>query len=175
MFSYHSGLTNDDHFFRSPFYEWPFIVKPMWYYSGKGYMPEGMVSSISCMGNPAVWWFGAAAMLFVLFKSFTRMGRNDKRYLFIGIGFLSQYVPWIFVHRSTFIYHYFASVPFIILASVLMIDYIRRRNATAYRAVAWSLCGAALLLFIAFYPLMSGLPAPLSYVKYLRWFNWYNY
>ena len=37
------------------------------------------------------------------------------------------------------------------------------------------LLALALVLFVAFYPLESGLPAPESYVKYLRWFKWYNY
>ena len=40
--------------------EWPVIAWPMWYYNGTPYMPDGVISSISCMGNPAVWWFGLA-------------------------------------------------------------------------------------------------------------------
>ena len=37
----------------------------MWYYSGTAYMPAGIISSISCMGNPAVFWFGLATIVFV--------------------------------------------------------------------------------------------------------------
>ena len=33
----------------------------------------------------------------------------------------------------------------------------------------------ALLLFIAFYPLESGLPVARSYAQYLRWFKWVNF
>ncbi|MEA4897703.1 MAG: phospholipid carrier-dependent glycosyltransferase [Christensenellaceae bacterium] len=198
MFSYHSG-PGLEHGFSSRAIEWPLIVKPMWYYSGTAYLAEGMVSSISCMGNPVVWWGGLLALLWVTVKLFAggrdewprpsgrfrllgrlsgRLaagGQIDRRCLFIVVGFLSQYLPWAFVTRSTFIYHYFASVPFIILATVAVFESVRKRSMRAYKITAYVYCGAALFVFIAFFPLLSGLPAPREYVKYLRWFDWHNY
>ena len=38
----------------------------------------------------------------------------------IAVGFLSAYLPWVLVSRLTFIYHYFASVPFIILMVAML-------------------------------------------------------
>ena len=174
IFGYHAGLGGDTHYFRSPWYQWPVIWWPMWYYSGTNYMPEGTISSISCMGNPAVWWFGLVALLFVVWRvcAARRAHRAD---LLVVIGFASQFLPWVIVPRSTFIYHYFASVPFIILASALMLDAIRKRSETAFNVTAGALLGAALILFGAFYPLESGLPCPRSYARHLRWFKWYNY
>ncbi len=182
MFKYHAGLGDDNHSFRSPWYEWPLIVRPMWYYTGNAFMETGWVSSISCMGNPVVWWGGLVSLIFVLVRyvislvrSIKYNERTDRRYLFVLIGFLSQYLPWVLVPRSTFIYHYFASVPFIILATALMFEWVRRKNNLVYRVSIGVYCVGALALFIAFYPLMSGTPIPLSYARYLRWFNWYNY
>ena len=174
IFDYHAGLGGDTHYFRSPWYQWPIIWWPMWYYSGTGYMPEGTISSISCMGNPAVWWFGLAALLFVVGRMCWKR-RAHRTDLLVVIGFASQFLPWVIVPRSTFIYHYFASVPFIILASALLLDAIRRKNETAFNVTAGALLGAALILFGAFYPLESGLPCPKSYARHLRWFKWYNY
>ena len=37
------------------------------------------------------------------------------------------------------------------------------------------LCVAALALFIAFYPLESGMPVSRAYASLLRWFNWINF
>ena len=91
------------------------------------------------------------------------------------IGFASQFLPWVLVPRSTFIYHYFASVPFIILCTALMLDWLRRRSAAGFKAVSIVLLAAALVLFIAFYPLESGMPVARSYAQYLRWFKWYNF
>ena len=93
----------------------------------------------------------------------------------VVIGFASQFLPWVLVPRSTFIYHYFASVPFIILASVLMLRWIRTKSAASFKVTTTVLLTLSLLLFIAFYPLESGLPVARSYANYLRWFNWYNF
>lgn len=188
MFNYHKGLTGDTHYFRSPWYEWPLIIKPMWYYSGTEFMPEGYISSISCMGNPAVWWTGLAALIFVAAQSAVHgvriitarlrgeaAMRVNRTRAFILLGFAAQYLPWVLVPRSTFIYHYFASVPFIILATVSALKTMARYSRRRARAAACVLLFAALVLFIAFYPLESGLPTLRAYAQYLRWFNWYNY
>ena len=174
MLSYHAGLGGDTHYFRSEWYEWPIIWWPMWYFSGNAYMPDGVISSISCMGNPAVWWSGLVALIFVLVASAWKK-KTPPVWLIVLIGFASQFLPWVLVPRSTFIYHYFASVPFIILCTVLALDFIRRRSPKAFRIVSISLLAAALVLFIAFYPLESGTPVARSYAQYLRWFKWYNF
>jgi len=174
IFNYHSGLGGDTHYFRSPWYQWPVIAWPMWYYSGTDYVAKGMVSSISCMGNPAVWWTGLCAMLFTLVRCAWKKRRPDKASLIIIIGFLSQYLPWVLVPRSTFIYHYFASVPFIILATAFMLGMLEKRSKVAFRITAGSLVFAALALFIMFYPLESGLPMRVEYARTLSWFDWYN-
>lgn len=174
MFNYHAGLGSDDHYFRSDWYEWPIIWWPMWFYSGTGYMPDGVISSISCMGNPAVWWTGLAALIATFYFLAVKKRKPDAYHLVI-IGFLSQFLPWVLVPRSTFIYHYFASVPFIILCTVLMLDRIRVRNKKRFIVISAILIAAALVLFVMFYPLESGLPVSREYAKYLRWFKWYNY
>ena len=174
IFDYHAGLGGDTHAFRSEWYEWPVIAWPMWYYSGTAYMPAGMISSISCMGNPAVFWFGLAAILYVAVRCAWEK-RASRAFLLVLIGFLSQYLPWVLVPRSTFIYHYFASVPFIIMASVLLLNRLRRRSRDGFIAASIVLCAVALLLFIAFYPLESGMPVSRAYASLLRWFNWVNF
>ena len=127
IFSYHAGLSGDTHAFRSEWYEWPVIAWPMWFYSGSSYLSPGVISSISCMGNPAVFWFGLAAILYVAVRCAWEK-RAPRAFALVLIGFLSQYLPWVLVPRSTFIYHYFASVPFIIMASVLLLGRVRRRS-----------------------------------------------
>ena len=174
IFGYHAGLGGDTHAFRSDWYEWPVIAWPMWYYSGSAYLPAGMISSISCMGNPAVFWFGLAAILFVAVRS-AWARRAPRAFVLVLVAFLSQYLPWVLVPRSTFIYHYFASVPFIVMASTLLLDRVRRRNRQAFIASACVLCAVALVLFVMFYPLESGMPVSRQYASLLRWFNWVNF
>jgi dolichyl-phosphate-mannose--protein O-mannosyl transferase len=174
MYNYHKGLKNDTHYFRSPWYEWPVIAWPMWYYDGKSYMASGIISSISCMGNPAVWWTGLAAILTTIVSCAWKR-RAKTRDLIIAVSFLSQYLPWVLVPRSTFIYHYFASVPFIIIATAFLFGKLEKKRPRTFLIASMCLVGAALVLFIAFYPLESGTPVARAYAHYLRWFHWYNY
>ena len=114
------------------------------------------------------------SLFYVLFRFVNHRGK-DRKSLMLLIGFMSQYLPWVLVPRSTFIYHYFASIPFIILCAAVVIEDIELRNSKAAKWVSGIWIGAAAMLCAAFYPLMSGTPVLRSYAKYLRWFNWYNY
>ncbi|MDO4547368.1 MAG: phospholipid carrier-dependent glycosyltransferase [Clostridia bacterium] len=188
MFAYHQSIAADAHTFASPWYEWPLMLRPIWYYSGYGDVPDNMVSSISCLGNIVVWWGGLLAIIIMIARytpNFARIlfrglhsaritkARSDRRYLYIIIGYLAQYVPWMLVSRCTFIYHYFACVPFIILATVAVFECMRKANVRAYRIVVCVYCVAALAFFAGFYPIMSGLPVNREYANHLKWFSWY--
>ena len=186
MFEYHKNLVAT-HYFSSPWYEWPLIVKPMWYYSA-AFPAMGKASTIMAFGNPAVWWTGLVAILFVLGYSVYRnalpmlrvtRGRDDEydRALpIIAVGFLSAYLPWVLVSRLTFIYHYFASVPFIILATAQGLRYLERRNRALSHALTAVLVVAAVALFIAFYPYASGLEVSREWLARMNWFkNWMWY
>lgn len=186
MFEYHKNLVAE-HYFASPWYEWPLIVKPMWYYQAD-FKGAGTASSILSFGNPAVWWTGLAGILFVLGYSVYRnalpalrivRGRDDEfdRALpVIAVGFLAAYLPWVLVSRLTFIYHYFASVPFIILATAQGLRYLERRAPRATHVLMGVLCVAALALFIAFYPLASGVEVPRAWCDLVSVFdNWMWY
>lgn len=186
MLSYHSGLV-DPHYFQSPWYQWPLIIKPMWYFNAD-YKPIGMVSTILAFGNPAVWWTGLVAIVYAMVRCVRRRAlpmiglarrREDKMddaLWFICVGMLSQYLPWVLVPRSTFIYHYFASVPFIILATGQAYMYIERKHMKLARVLAFALMAVALLLFIGFYPLASGTVVSRTWAEAMSWFPrwlWY--
>jgi dolichyl-phosphate-mannose-protein mannosyltransferase len=118
MYIYHSTLV-DNHFFKSPWYQWPFMIKPMWFYKADN-LPSGWMGSIATFGNPAVWWAGTAALVWLVLRVY----RNRKFGLpeaFILVGFLTEFLPWVLVTRTMFIYHYFASVPFFVIAIVMYI------------------------------------------------------
>jgi dolichyl-phosphate-mannose-protein mannosyltransferase len=172
MYDYHSNLVAT-HPFSSAWWEWPIIRKPIWYYTGQAYLPSDKVSSIVSMGNPAIWWIGIAA---IIGTAVITIKKKDKRGLFILISAASQYVPWIFVPRLIFIYHYFATIPFIILSIVYVFEWIVLKYKRGWMYIGIYLC-IVVVLFIVFYPVMSGLVVDKIYVeKFLRWFqSWYFY
>ena len=186
MFDYHANLVAE-HYFASPWYEWPLIIKPMWFYN-TDYAQAGMASSILTFGNPAVWWTGLVGIVLALGLSIWRNalpalgvipGRDDaldRALPVIAVGFLSAYLPWVLVSRLTFIYHYFASVPWIIIATAQMLRVLERRNKKAAYGVAIALGIAAVALFVLFYPLASGAQVPRAWCDAAAWFDswmWY--
>ncbi|MEK5479716.1 glycosyltransferase family 39 protein [Paenibacillus sp. FSL R5-0407] len=165
MFSYHSGLVGS-HPFASSWWEWPFMKRPVWYFSGEGDYP-GIVSSIVAMGNPLIWWVGVFMLIAALWFS---LKRKDRGVYVVWIAFLAQYVPWMLVSRETFLYHYFAMVPFLILAIVYVVKLIEeKRPHLSYIRKAFMT--AAILLFAMFYPVLSGIQVSSNYIEHvLRWF-----
>ena len=58
---------------------------------------------------------------------------------------------------------------------MLLLGRVRRRSRDGFIASSVVLCFAALLLFIAFYPLEIAMPVARAYASLLRWFNWVNF
>lgn len=174
MYTYHSGLVST-HFYSSSWYEWPMIVKPVLYYSGT--IGTDVVEGISAFGNPLVWWVGFAAFFYM---GYITWKDRDWKAAFLMLGYLAQYLPWIFISRYTFIYHYFTCVPFL----VLMIGYsiyklYQRKNTETQKkrffVKAVGYCACAVALFLFFYPVLSGYPVGRDFASnFYRWFSqWY--
>lgn len=203
MLGYHStpGLGMD-HQFYTPWYEWPLSVRPM-YYAADQYEPAGYAATILSFGNLSVWWVGALCMVIALYAYLRHQAwpamaggyRADKRYLFAPKGerderpalllicFAAQYLPWMLVPRGTYLYHYFPSIPFIILSICLIAEYVsdffvrgaerKERNVQrADRVMLGMLIGYIVivgLMFIAFFPYASGWTVR---TEWLDWMNW---
>lgn len=169
MYGYHSVLEAA-HPYGSTWYQWPIMYRPIWYYAGAiGDLREG----ISAFGNPLVWWAGIPAAIYMLYLAACK---RDQKASFLIIGYLSQYAPWILIKRVVFIYHYFPSVPFV----VMMIAYALYRLANIkqgawkkqIQTLTWVYVAIAIGLFILFYPVLSGMPIRPEYAEnYLKWFD----
>ena len=191
MFNYHSGLEAT-HPYSSSWYQWPTMVRPIWYYSG--YVTDAVKEGISAFGNPVVWWIGILAFIYILYllirnnaflcsltghtqtecstdTATTLSHREYAAAAFLAVGYLAQYLPWFFVTRITFIYHYFPSTPFVVLMIVYSLMQLKKRVSN--RTFAVICCAYAVLafgLFLLFYPVLSGQPVDVDFVvKYLRW------
>ena len=114
--------------------------------------------------------------------------------LFLVIGYLAELMPWMAVVRTTYIYHYFPCVPFVVLmlgysiktfydncksgAPVTISLFKRRwtlaegRNKCTVIVLTFVYVAAALVLFAMFYPVLSGAPCNYDYaVDWLKWFD----
>lgn len=182
MYNYHSKLDST-HSFQSSWYEWPLSNRPMWFYAGYNHPDKNMYGTISSFGNPAVWWVCFVGTLFMVLMTLRGRFKLNTDIFFLLMCMASSMLPWMLVSRCVFIYHYFATVPLIILASVYVLKhyedkfhYIPKEKGMElskaarllpYAKFVW--LGAAVLLFIIFYPVITGIPISRSLVQALQW------
>lgn len=165
MYAYHSDtVVSSTHSFSSPWYQWIINYRPIWYYTGT--TADGLAENISAFGNPLVWIGGLLALCYSIFDA---VKNHNKKAQFLVIGYFAQLLPWVFVTRITFIYHYFPCVPFLVLMLAHTMSSFCRKNSD-FKYVAIGFTALAIIAFIAFYPAISGFPVNGDYVRnYLRW------
>jgi dolichyl-phosphate-mannose--protein O-mannosyl transferase len=183
MLSYHGtpGLGMD-HYYYSPWYEWPLMIKPM-YYASAAFKPEGMTYAIFCFGNPWVWCVGLAGIAYTIYRwlhghryritgqegSWQLLRNNwDVCPAFVLIGLLAQFLPWVLVPRGTYIYHYFASVPFLILSTVLLMQQISICSPALGKRLLITHLVLCLVWFVLLFPYASGIMAPNLWMDFIR-------
>lgn len=166
MFNYHSGL-NSTHPYGSAWWSWPLDWRPLYASSpNRLFIPQGMSKGISSFGNPLVWWMTIPTIVAAIVKTVKKKG--DRELTLILAGFAAMYLPWVLVSRVAFIYHFFPCVIFVVLATVYFIREIVEHYPNAKKYV-YIYLAAVVLLFVLFYPVLTGITVPTSYVEWLKW------
>jgi dolichyl-phosphate-mannose--protein O-mannosyl transferase len=131
---------------------------------------------ILAIGNPLIFWASAVAIPYLAI-AWRRL--RDWRAGFLLLAFLGQYLPWFRVSRPTFFFYVAPLTPFMVLAVV----YALRRLSDAYlvvrepdgsialhpetgepaistafvaRPFVWIYLAAAVLVFLWFWPVLTG-------------------
>ncbi len=166
MLSYHSGVT-DTHPYSSRWYQWLFDARPILYYMDNSV--SRVTTRFAAFVNPVVCWGG---LLAVLACGFHGIVRRSGRALFILIGYLAQLVPWFFIGRITFAYHYFPATLFLILALCFVFHTLaEKEDLVRWRPPVYALTGGAVALYALFYPVLVGITYPTWYgACVLKWF-----
>ncbi len=162
MLRYHEGVTAS-HPYSSRWYQWTLDIRPILYYLK--YYSDGRYSSIADFVNPLICWGGLAAMIML---SVIAVIRKEKTAAFIAAAWIAQLLPWVFVKRVVFEYHYFPASVFLVLALAYLFSLIKDRKHG--KAVIISFTAVSVVLFLLFYPVISGQPA--SRVPYSSWVSW---
>ncbi len=148
MYRYNAGLKAE-HFNGSKWYQWSFMERPVWYWAGEK-------ANIYFLGNFLIWWqvlIGFLTTSFLLLKKKIRKKISPLVY-FLGLGFLINFLPFIFIGRVTFLYHYLPSLIFGILILVLIYD--RILNLFDKKAYLYFLLIFIFLSFLILSPLTYG-------------------
>lgn len=138
IFNYHHNLKAT-HPYGSAWYTWPLNIRPVAYYFESG----DRYQTIVALGNPLIWWPGAAALVYGLYR-FTR-----SRNILLGLilfAFLAHFLPWAFIPRVLFIYHYMGGLPFMLIALAYTLHRVWRARTedTLVETLGWvAILGAA--------------------------------
>ena len=163
MYNYHSTL-DATHPFESRWYTWLLDLRPVWYYQNSS-LPDTLRGSIAGMGGPVLWLAGLYCVLLLAWRQLT--GRGSRRGAAVLVLYAAQLVHWMFVARCTFLYHYFPSSMFCLAAiAVVLADMPDQRRA---KRTALGLVIASAVLFVWFYPVLSGLPVPRLWAATTLW------
>jgi dolichyl-phosphate-mannose-protein mannosyltransferase len=123
------GLTT--HAAASPWYTWPILKHRVPYWSKVRPAPDGRVEHIDLLGNLALWWgvvfavLGIAVMCAARRPLFAGMG---PPLAFLAVAYAANYLPFIPIHRSMYLYHYLFAFVFSVALGALGLGVLLRWN-----------------------------------------------
>lgn len=154
MLSYHSSCVFD-HPYSSEWYQWLYGSKPL--ADSRVYFADGTVSVVMTFLNPLLAVGGLIALLhqFYLWKR-----KHCRRALFLIIAYAVMLLPWLFVHRTVFIYQYFISSLILVLMIGNSVSVSRhgKRNILV-------LSGISIALYVLYYPVLTGQSIRVDFVN----------
>jgi dolichyl-phosphate-mannose-protein mannosyltransferase len=134
------------HPYSSEWYTWPLMQRTVFYWVKD-------MGRIYLMGNPVVWWLSSLAVLVALADTLARrVIRAERRQLALLGAWAVNILPFIFIGRVMFLYHYLTSLVWAVLLLALLVDRLRRPTKAVIAIGA-----LALAAFIFFAPLSYGL------------------
>jgi len=155
------------HPYTSQWFQWPFMNKPIYYWNS----PPDSESKIYFLGNPLIYWLSTISVIYAIIINFFKSLFTKNKFLlfnfyFLIFGFLANWLPFIFIGRVMFLYHYLTALIFAILILAYSLDKLEfKQKKIALNAI---LIGS-IILFIFFSPLTYGLPIPEWYYNLMVW------
>ena len=154
MLTYHSNCVFD-HPYSSEWYQWLYGSKPL--ADSRVYFADGTVSVVMTFLNPLLAVGGMIALFhqFYLWKA-----KHCHRALFLLIAYAGMLLPWLFVHRTVFIYQYFISslILALMVGNSVSVSRHRKRNILL-------LSGIGIALYVLYYPVLTGQSIRVDFVN----------
>ena len=162
-------LIGVSHPAASPWYTWPIMKHPILLW--QSVESSERQSNILLLGNPLVWWGALVAGALVMFALAARRPEGVYRFplAVLGGGFLINFVPFIAIQRTMYLYHYLFALIFLVAFATYgmavlagwqerpdarLFEFPSRRSAVSY----WTAAALILAAFLYFLPLTYGWP-----------------
>lgn len=176
MYTAQSTLSDTEHPYASRWYSWPLELRPVYFWQGAP-GENGIQGNIYLLGNPAVWWGSTLAVISALLIWLIRpklLGERRRLITFLLAGYAVNFVPFAFIDRPMFLYHYLFALLFAILITCVMLSMLfgwqrRKFGPKAAQQTYWMIVAVTVLAFLYFVPLSYGWPLGPSDVEQRMW------
>jgi dolichyl-phosphate-mannose--protein O-mannosyl transferase len=154
-----------NHPYASRWWEWPLALRPMWHST----IPVGDKIAVTyANGNPLLYWAFLPALAW-LCRHWWR--KRTPALLVLVIGFFGQWLPWMIVSHTSFIYHFLPAVPFGCLAVAVAVVHLAQSGDVRRRTAAIGYVALVALAFAFFYPIYSLYPLTERQLDLRMWFS----
>lgn len=111
---------------------------------------------IFLLGNPLVWWGSTLGLILAFF--FWKPKHKEVKWFLYG-GYVAYLFPFLFVSRTTFLYHYLPGLIFAVLITAMWL-FDPLQSTRDRKLLVWmlTLVSAVILLFVFYAPLSYGTP-----------------
>jgi len=166
ILTYHEGIT-EVHTYGSSFWSWPLDIQPFPYFSERN---GDKIKVITDLGNPLIWWPGVVGALYFFRKYLFR----DKKVNILLLIFLANFLPFVFIKRSLFLYHFLPAAPFLWLIFIYFLNgYWQKNNKNKIIITSYLILVA--VSFIFFWPVLTGQEISQNSLNFRAWLpSWFS-
>lgn len=155
-YGFHKNLKSS-HPYASRWYTWFLDIRPIWFEFKQ--TPDSGVIGINQIGNPIILWSGTISIFFSIYWA---IFKKNKALQLILLAIVINTIPWIFIKRESFYYHFIPIIPFIIISLGNFLYYIYK--VWQIKFVTIFILVLSLAFYIWFWPFLNGIK--ISYKSY---------
>jgi dolichyl-phosphate-mannose-protein mannosyltransferase len=174
IYKFHINLT-ENHSYQSHPITWLLGLRPTAFFyesytAGQmGCESDTCSVAITALGNPLIWIFATAALLYLVFR-YLRTRERVIGLVLLGVGAL--YLPWLLIpERTVFSFYAVSFLPWMILGLVLVMQILYRAigDTKLAKGLVVGFFVVASLLSIFFLPINIGLMVPFEQWQLRMW------
>jgi dolichyl-phosphate-mannose-protein mannosyltransferase len=171
---------NTEHAAASKWYTWPIARHSIGYYTVRN-AERGSERWIVLFANPIVWWgviFGALAVIVGWVRRAPQLIGRGEVLAALGVGYLANFLPFAFIQRPMFLYHYFFALAYSVLFVSIGVGALAGWDEESFPIFSArtgpsrlfvAILGSAALLFLYLAPLSYGAELSDAAIRHRRW------
>jgi len=146
--------------FSTKWWEWPFMRGELITYFFKGenrtYLVHNICNTLS--GFLSMFSF-LLSLVFSLYKKSPKSYRNSIVSSILAFGFLVSWLPFYFIPRSTYLYHYCIPLVFVIAFNSYLIDTLNEYSKALSIIVSLAILSSSIAFYIVYMPWIYAKPS----------------